>query len=116
MKSRPGPSASATGSACGAGLEVLESVTAAGGRLDLGTGASEREIGQIEEFLAGEGLLPHGQRLAHEPLRMDPVLEISVYLEPDFPALTPVRAFTVGYDGFIWPHHDGSMWPHLAAS
>lgn len=76
-------------------LEVLESVTAAGGRLDLGTGVSEREIGQIEELLAGEGLLPRGQRLAHEPLRMDPVLGISVYLEPDFPALTPVRAFAV---------------------
>jgi hypothetical protein len=76
-------------------LEVLESVTAAGGCLDLGTDGSEREIGQIEELLAGEGLLPHGQRLAHEPLRMDPALGISVYLEPDFPALTPVRAFTV---------------------
>jgi hypothetical protein len=76
-------------------LEVLESVTAASGRLDLGTDVSEREIMQIEELLAAEELLPHGQRLVHEPLRMDPALGVSVYLEPDFPALTPVRAFTV---------------------
>lgn len=56
---------------------------------------SEREIGQIAACLTAAGLLPHGQRLACEPLRMDPGLGVSVYLEPDFKVLTPLRAFTV---------------------
>lgn len=39
-------------------LQVLEAVTQAGGRLDLGSDSSEREIGQIQSCLAREGLLP----------------------------------------------------------
>jgi hypothetical protein len=34
-------------------------------------------------------------RLIVEPTRMDPVLGVAAYLEPDFPALTPLRAFKV---------------------
>jgi hypothetical protein len=76
-------------------LQVLGSVLEAGGRLDIGTDISQREIEQIAACLAEQELLPHGQRLAHESLRMDPGLGVSVYLEPDFAALTPLRAFTV---------------------
>jgi hypothetical protein len=76
-------------------LEVLESVTQAGGRLDLDADISEREIKQVEAFLASEGLLPYGQRLAHEPVRMDPKLGVAAYLEPDLSVLTPLRAFKV---------------------
>ena len=65
------------------------------GQTDVGTDISEREIEQIAACLAAEGLLPHGQRRAHEPLRMDPGLGVSIYLEPDFKVLTPLRAFTV---------------------
>jgi hypothetical protein len=54
-----------------------------------------REVEQTQAYLAAAGLLPHGQRLAHEPLQMDPALGVSVYLEPDFPVLTPLRAFAV---------------------
>lgn len=45
--------------------------------------------------LAESGQLPHAQRLAQEPTRMDPVLGVTVYLEPDFEGLTPVRSFEV---------------------
>lgn len=76
-------------------VEVLEAVTAAGGRLDLKADTSEREVTQVAGCLAREGLLPYGQRLAHEPTRMDPVLGVTAYLEPDFPALTPLRTFKV---------------------
>jgi hypothetical protein len=76
-------------------VEVLETVTAAGGRLALKADTSEREVTQIADCLAREGLLPDGQRLAHEPTRMDPVLGVTAYLEPDFAALTPMRAFKV---------------------
>lgn len=76
-------------------LEVLEAVTAAGGRLALDAGYSEREVTQMADCLAREGLLPDGQRLAHEPTRMDPVLGVTAYLEPDFAALTPLREFNV---------------------
>ena len=76
-------------------VEVLEAVTAAGGRLALKADTSEREVTQIAGCLAREGLLPDGQRLAHEPTRMDPVLGVTAYLEPDFATLTPMRAFKV---------------------
>ena len=76
-------------------LEVLEAVTAAGGRLALTADYSEGEVTQIMNCLAREGLLPDGQRLAHEPTRMDLVLGVTAYLEPDFAALTPLRAFKV---------------------
>jgi hypothetical protein len=75
-------------------VEVLEAVTA-DGRLALKAGTSEHEVSEVTACLAREGLLPHGQRLAHEPPRMDPVLGVTAYLEPDFPALTPLRAFKV---------------------
>jgi hypothetical protein len=71
--------------------EVLEAVTAAGGRLAFKVGTSEREVIEVAGCLAREGLLPHGQRLGHEPTRMDPSLGVTAYLEPDFPALTPLR-------------------------
>jgi hypothetical protein len=76
-------------------LEVLEAVTAAGGRLALTADYSEREVTQITDCLVRGSLLPDGQRLAHEPTRMDPVLGVTAYLEPDFAALTPMRAFKV---------------------
>ena len=74
-------------------LEVLEAVTAAGGRLALNLDYSEREVTQVADCLAREGLLPDGQRLAHEPTRMDPVLGVTAYLEPDFAPVTPLWAF-----------------------
>ena len=76
-------------------VEVLDAVTAAGGRLKLGSDIDNHEIGQMESCLAKEGLLPQGERLAHEPTRMDPDLGITAYLEPDFAALTPPRNFKV---------------------
>ncbi|HEV3380689.1 MAG TPA: hypothetical protein VG142_06885 [Trebonia sp.] len=76
-------------------LELLEAVTAAGGRLALDADSSEREVTQMAGLLAGEGLLPDGQRLACEPTRMDPVLGMTAYLEPDFAALTSLGAFAV---------------------
>lgn len=76
-------------------MEVLEAVTAAGGRLALDTDYGERKVIQIADCLAREGLLPDGQRLAHEPTRMDPALGVTAYLEPDFAVLTPLRAFTI---------------------
>lgn len=76
-------------------VEVLDAVVAAGGQLELGADINDRGIEQIEGFLAREGLLPVGQRLTHEPTRMDPTLGVTAYLEPDFTALTPLRDFTV---------------------
>jgi hypothetical protein len=76
-------------------VEVLEAVTEAGGRLALKADVSEREVTQIADCLTKEDLLPDGQRLTHEPTRMDPVLGVTAYLEPDFAALTLLRAFTV---------------------
>lgn len=55
-------------------LEVLEAVTAACGRLALTADYSEREVTQITDCLARGRLQPNGQRFAHEPTRMDPVL------------------------------------------
>ena len=74
---------------------MLESVTAAGGRLALDADYGEREVTQIADCLEREGLLPDGQRLACEPTRMDPALGVTAYLEPDFAALTPLRGFTI---------------------
>ncbi len=76
-------------------VEVLEAITAAGGRLAFKVGTSEREVSEVASCLAREGLLPHGQRLAHEPTWMDPVLGVTAYLEPDFPALIPLRIFKI---------------------
>jgi hypothetical protein len=73
-------------------VEVLEAVTEAGGRLALKADVSEREVTQIADCLAKEGLLPDGQRLGHEPTQMDPVLGVTAYLEPDFAVLTLLRA------------------------
>lgn len=53
------------------------------------------EVTQITGCLARGSLLPNGQRFAHEPTRVDPVLGVAAYLEPDFAALTPMRAFNV---------------------
>jgi hypothetical protein len=74
---------------------VLEAVTAAGGRLACTADYSEREVTQITDCLVRGSLLPNGQRFAQEPSRMDPVLGVTAYLEPDFAALTPMRAFKV---------------------
>jgi hypothetical protein len=76
-------------------LEVLETVTAAGGRLALQPDYSEREVTRVADCLVREGLLPDGQRLAHEATRMDSALGVTAYLEPDFEALTPMRSFKV---------------------
>lgn len=74
---------------------LLGEVVAAGGRLDLGPGADPQDVQRMQTSLSGSGLLPDGQRLAQESTRMDPVLGVSVYLEPDFETLTSVRSFTV---------------------
>lgn len=76
-------------------IEVLDAVVAAGGRLELGSDINGRDIEQIEGCLAREGLPPIGQRLTHEPTRMDPTLGVTAYLEPDFTTLTPLRDFTI---------------------
>jgi hypothetical protein len=60
-------------------VEVLEAITAAGGRLAFKVGISECEVSDVAGCLAREGLLPHGQRLAHEPTRMDPVLGVTAF-------------------------------------
>ncbi|NKS82100.1 hypothetical protein GS530_13970 [Rhodococcus hoagii] len=76
-------------------IEVLDAVVAAGGRLELGPDINDRGIEQIEGCLAREGLLPVGQRLTHEPTRMDPTLGLTAYLEPDFTVLTPLKDFKI---------------------
>ena len=76
-------------------VELLHDVIAAGGRLDLGPDADSAQIRQMHKILAQSAVLPEGQRLAQEPTRMDPVLGVTVYLEPDFAALTPLRPLTV---------------------
>lgn len=75
--------------------ELLHKVIAAGGRLDLGPDADPYEIQQLRVILEGSGHLPDKQRLAQEPTRMDPVLGVTVYLEPDFAALTAMRLFDI---------------------
>ncbi|BBZ43656.1 hypothetical protein [Mycobacterium parmense] len=76
-------------------VELLSEVVAAGGRLDVGTRFSADEITKLCTGLRLSGALPVGQRLAQEPTRMDPVFGVTVYLEPDFAALTALRTFTV---------------------
>lgn len=76
-------------------VELLDDVVATGGRLDLGPGADSEQIRRMQKILAQSAVLPEGQRLAQEPTRMDPVLGVTVYLEPDFAALTPLRPFAV---------------------
>lgn len=75
--------------------EMLNDVIAAGSRLDLGAGADTEEVRQMQHVLAQSGCLPEGQRLAQEPTRMDPVLGVTVYLEPNFETLTALREFSV---------------------
>lgn len=76
-------------------VELLEAVAAAGGRLELRADVQSHEVTGIADCLAREGLLPVGQRLAQEPTRMDPSLGVTVYLEPDFAALTSPRTFEI---------------------
>lgn len=76
-------------------VELLHDVVAAGGRLDLGPGADSDQILRMQKILAQSAVSPEGQRLAQEPTRMDPVFGVTVYLEPDFTALTPMRTCTV---------------------
>ncbi|WP_371750665.1 hypothetical protein [Mycobacteroides sp. LB1] len=76
-------------------MKLLHDVVAAGGRLDLGPGADANDVRAIQNVLAQSGCLPEGQRLAQEPTRMDPVLGVTVYLEPDFETVTAVRSFGV---------------------
>jgi hypothetical protein len=76
-------------------VELLHDVIAADGRLDLGPDADTEDIRRMQNSLAQSGRLPEGQRLAQEPTRMDPVLGVTVYLEPDFEALIAMRSFDV---------------------
>lgn len=76
-------------------VELLHDVVAAGGRLDLGPGADRQDVRRMQACLVESDLLPEGQRTAQEPTRMDPDLGVTVYLEPDFKALTAVRSFSV---------------------
>lgn len=76
-------------------LKLLDDVVAAGGRLDLGPDADADDIRQMQNVLVQSGCLPQGQRLAQEPTRMDPVLGVTVYLEPNWEVLTAVRTFSV---------------------
>lgn len=75
-------------------IEMLHEVIEAGGRLDLGQ-ADPDHIQRMRTVLAESSCLPDGQRLAQEPTRMDPALGVTVYLEPDFKALTAMRSFVV---------------------
>lgn len=75
--------------------QLLHDVITAGGRLDLGPDADPEDIRRMQNSLAGSGHLPKGQRLAQEPTRMDPVLGVTVYLEPDYEALIVMRSFDV---------------------
>ena len=75
---------------------LLRDVVEAGGRLNLGPDVESQDVQRLQNCLASQtGLLPDGQRLAQEPTRMDPVLGVTVYLEPDFEVLTALRAFSV---------------------
>lgn len=76
-------------------VELLNDVVAAGGRLDLGPGADSEQVRRMQKILAQSAVLPEGERLAQEPTRMDPVFGVTVYLEPDFAALTPMRTCAV---------------------
>lgn len=86
-------------------VELLREVIAAGGRLDVGTRVTADEVTKLCSILRESGALPVGQRLAHEPTRMDPVFGVTVYLEPDFAALTALRTFTV--PGHLRDPHPG---------
>lgn len=74
-------------------IRLLDDVVAAGGRLDLGPDADPDDIQRMQVSLEKSGHLPENQRLAQESTRMDPVLGVTVYLEPDFAALTAIRSF-----------------------
>jgi hypothetical protein len=76
-------------------VQVLHDVIAAGGRVALGTDATSEDVLRMQNSLAESGQLPAGQRLAQERTRMDPVLGVTVYLEPDFAALTAMRSFDI---------------------
>lgn len=76
-------------------IELLSEVIAAGGRLDVGTGVTADEVTKLCGSLRLSGALPVAQRLTQEPTRMDPAFGVTVYLEPDFAALTALRTFTV---------------------
>lgn len=76
-------------------VQMLNEVVAAGGRLDLGPGADPDDIQRMRVSLGGSEHLPDRQRLAQEPTRMDPVLGVTVYLEPDFKALIAMRSFDI---------------------
>lgn len=80
---------------CDRAIELLHDVIAVGGRLDLGPDADPDDIERMRASLDKTGHLPDGQRLAQEPTRMDPVLGVTVYLEPDFEVLTAVRSFDI---------------------
>lgn len=75
--------------------QLLHDVIEAGGRLALGADAAAEDVRRMQNSLAESGQLPEGQRLAQEPTRMDPVLGVTVYLEPDFAVLTAKRSFDV---------------------
>ena len=76
-------------------IKLLSDVMVAGGRLDLGKDADSQDVQNMRDSLAHSTILPKGQRLAQEPTRMDPTLGITVYLEPDFEALTALRSFKI---------------------
>lgn len=73
-------------------VELLRNVVAAGGRLELGADTNSDAVWQVQKALTTSGQLPYGQRLAQEPTRMDPIFGITVYLEPDFEVVTPLRS------------------------
>jgi hypothetical protein len=76
-------------------VELLREVIASGGRLDVGPRVTPEEVTKLCNSLRLSDALPVGQRLAQEPTRMDPVCGVTVYLEPDFAAVTALRPFTV---------------------
>lgn len=76
-------------------VKLLHDVIAAGGRLDLGPEAEPNDIERMRKCLGKSGHLPDSQRLAQEPTRTDPVLGVTVYLEPNFEVLTTMRSFDI---------------------
>lgn len=54
------------------------------GRVEVGKTFNETELLRIEAAAHRLGLLPAGEKLAHEHTRMDPALGYTVYLRPDY--------------------------------
>lgn len=71
--------------------QILDEVLSSGGRLEVGTRYTNRQIADIEQRVAGSPNLPLGKRLTHEPIKMDESLGFVLYLEPSFVDLIDLK-------------------------